>query len=74
LSGILVDAGKETDTGDNGLNTGQGLGDLAQEINDTNTTQIDITLAKTELCMQSFLSVNVTKRIEQHYYYPAFSN
>jgi hypothetical protein len=66
LSGIPVEAGKETDPGGNGLNAGNGLGDLAQEITKTNTTQIDITLAKTERCMRSFLSVNVPKRKEQY--------
>jgi len=74
LSGIPVEGGKETDPGDNGLNAGEVLGDLAQEITDANTTQIDITLAKTERCMRSFLSVNVSKRKEQHYYYPAVSS
>jgi len=44
--GILAEIGKETDLGDNGLNASERLGDLAQEITETNTTQIDITIDK----------------------------
>jgi hypothetical protein len=45
---ILAEAGKETDFGDNSLNAGESLGDLAQEITRTNTIHIDINIAKRE--------------------------
>jgi len=44
--GILAEAGKETDLGDNGLNASERLGDSAQEITAKNIIQIGMTMAK----------------------------
>ncbi len=43
---MLVEVGKETDLGDNGLNASERLGDSAQEITATNIMQIVMTMAK----------------------------